>query len=280
MTEAHVPDELDRVRGLIEENVAMDAIQNLNSWSDRLKAWAELLEPKSDSAAGGGGGGEGGATDEAMLKELLGLLRARDRQINLRQRTGLLEKNKAQAETYEPAAKSLATAQGQLREDMTKLSIENPMPALDSPLQDIVGSMQGVETLLNKPQTDRQTEVAKIKTIEQLSDVINLINENQQRKNNSSQGQSPTAEDMAFLMQMMALQNSAQALASNPNGGGSQAGGTTDRAATPTLGDPNAKPDEARTVNRASGSTANLPTEFREALEDYFKGVEKLEQKR
>jgi hypothetical protein len=280
MTEEHVSDELDRLRGLIEENVAMDAIQNLNSWSDRLKAWAELLEPKSDSSAGGGGGGDGGATDEAMLKELLALLRARDRQINLRQRTGLLEKNKAQTETYAQGAKSLANAQGQLREDMNKLSTLNPMPALDSPLQEIVGSMQGVEELLNKPQTDRQTEVAQIKTIEQLSDVINLINENQQRKNNRSQSQSPSAEDMAFLMQMMALQNSAQALSTNPNGGGSQAGGTTDRAATPALGDPNAKPGDARTVNRASGTTANFPIEFREALEEYFKGVEKLEQKR
>jgi hypothetical protein len=114
-----------------------------------------------------------------------------------------------------------------------------------------------------------------------LSDVINLINESQQRKNSSSPSQSASAEEMAFLMQMMALQNTpAQGMSATPRGGGSLAGGTTERPSLPTLGDPSAKAADARTVNRASGSTANVPTEFRQALENYFKALESLGSKR
>jgi hypothetical protein len=140
--------------------------------------------------------------------------------------------------------------------------------------------MQQVQGLLDKPQTDRQTDLAQTKSIELLSDVINLINEQQQKSKNNSSSQTPTADEMAFLMQMMALQNNpSQGMAMNPNGGGSLAGGTTDRPAIPALGDPNAPPGDARTINRASGSTANFPTEFREALENYFQGLEGLERK-
>jgi hypothetical protein len=280
MNQEHVTDELDRVRGLIEENISMDAVQNLGSWSERLKTWADLLEPKSDDAGSAGGGGEGGAADEALLKELLGLLRVRDREVNLRQRTGLLEKQKAVPEPYQEGAKALASAQSQVREEMSKIQGENPVPALEFPLQDVVDSMQQVQGLLDKPQTDRETDQAQTKSIQLLSDAINLINEQQQHSKNNSSSQSASAEEMAFLMQMMALQNNlSQGMAMNPKGGGSLAGGTTDRAAMPVFGDPNASPGDARTVNRASGSTANLPTEFREALENYFHGLENLDRK-
>jgi hypothetical protein len=282
MADSHITDELDRVRGLIHENISMDAVQNLDSWSQRLKSWANLLEPKSSSSGGGGGGGGGGGSkeDEAILKELMALLRARDRELNLRQRTGLLDKQKDQNQTYQQAAKDLAATQGQVKEDVTKIQGENPVPALEFPLQDIVDSMQGVQSLLEKPQTDQETDVAQAKALQQLSDVINLINEQQQRSNSSSSSSSASAEEMAFLMQMMAAQNQpTYAKGLNPHGGGNLSGGTTDRAATPSLGSPNARGGESRSVNHASGSSANFPTEFRDALENYFKAVEQLERK-
>jgi hypothetical protein len=259
----------------------MDAMQNLTAWSERLTSWAELLEPKSDgSGGGGGGGGEPSASDEALLKELLGLLRVRDREVNLRQRTGLLERNKAEMPNYTETAQGLGVTQRQVRDDLAKIQGENPVPALEFPLQDIVDSMQGVEGLLQKPQTDRATDLAQTKTIEQLSDIINVINEQQQKSQGSSSSPpTPTAEDMAFLMEMMSSAEPGKAVGLNPNGGGSMAGGTADRAISSVNGDPNAKNADGRTVNRASGITTPTPTEFRDALENYFRGLEKLEGK-
>ncbi|MHC1766028.1 MAG: hypothetical protein AB9869_17295 [Verrucomicrobiia bacterium] len=281
MVESRITDELDRLRGLIQENISMEAMQNLASWSERLTGWADLLEPKSDSAGGGGGGGGGGesANDEALIKELLALLRVRDKEINLRRRTGLLERQKSEVEDYEQSAKALAAAQAQVREDAVAIQEQNPVPALEFPLQDIIDGMQGVQELLDKPQTDRQTDLAQTKTIALISDVINLINEQQQRGNNNRSTRSPTAEEMAFLMQMMAQQNQAQGMGANPTGGGNMSGGTTDRAATGMPGDPNARSQESRTINRAGGNSATVPSEFREALENYYKGIEAMEAK-
>ena len=280
MMEARVSEELDRLRGLIQENISMEAMQNLVAWSERLGGWADLLEPKSDESGGEGSGGEGSSSDDALIKELLALLRVRNREINLRQRTGLLERQRAEADNYEESAKGLAAAQAEVREQMSVIQGENPAPALEFPLQDIIDSMQGVEGLLNQPRTDRETDLAQTKAINQLSDVINLINEQQQRGNNSKSGKTPTAEEMAFLMEMMSQQNQpGQGMGVNPKGGGSMAGGTTDRAATGMPGDPDAKTDDSRTVNRAGGAARALPTEFREALENYFKAVEELQAK-
>jgi hypothetical protein len=279
MAASRVGEELDRVRGMIQENISMEAIRNLGQWSGQLTAWAELLEPPSDSG-GGGGGGEGGNPDDTLMKQLMALLRVRDREINLRQRTGILDKQRADETVYREAARALSASQEQIRGQVAQIQSENMIPAFEFPLQDIIDSMQDVEELLDKPQTDRETDMAQTQAIEQLSDIINLINEQQQRSSSSSSSASLTAEEMAFLMEMMALQpNPALGMGMNPQGGGSLAGGSTERPATPMPGAHQGQAEESRAVNRAGGSTANFPTEFREALENYFKAIEQLELK-
>ena len=281
MADAHVVDELDRLRAMIQENVAMSAIQNLGDWSDRLNAWAAILEPKSDKSDSGNGG-QSNQGDEAALKELMALLRVRDREVGLRHRTGLLDKEKANPEVFGKGVKVLAADQEKVRGDVTKIQSENPIPALEFPLQDIIDTMAKAEGLLNERDTGRETDLVQTRAIEQVSDLINLINEQQQRGNNnrSSQSASEAAAEMNFLMQMMAAQaKPAFGAALNPLGGGNRAGGTTDRASDATLGGANGQAGEARRVSRASGNAANLPTEFRDALENYFKAMEKLESK-
>jgi hypothetical protein len=52
-------------------------------------------------------------------------------------------------------------------------------------------------------------------------------------------------------------------------------GGNTDMAATPQNGNATGKADAARIGRKAGGSTASLPAEFRDALENYYKAIEK-----
>jgi hypothetical protein len=52
-------------------------------------------------------------------------------------------------------------------------------------------------------------------------------------------------------------------------------GGNTDMAANAQNGNATGKADVARSARKAGGSTANLPTEFRDALENYYKAIEK-----
>jgi aminoglycoside phosphotransferase family enzyme len=41
MAEARTSEELERVKGLIQDNISMEAMQNLVAWSERFAAWAE-----------------------------------------------------------------------------------------------------------------------------------------------------------------------------------------------------------------------------------------------
>ena len=158
--------------------------------------------------------------------------------------------------TYTETAQGLGVTQRPSSGDLTKIQGENPVPALEFPLQDIVDSMQGVEGLLQKPQTDRTTDLAQTKTIEQLSDIINVINE-QQQKSQGSSSSPPNSNGRGH-----GLSHGDDVLGRARQGGGVKperrrqlAGGTADRAISSVNGDPNAKNADGRTMNRASGIT-------------------------
>jgi hypothetical protein len=136
--------------------------------------------------------------------------------------------------------------------------------------------MKSVEALLSKPETGAETRNAEGKTIELLSDAINLINEQVQQSSGQSSSSSSASEEIAFLMQMMA-QSRAQGMAQDKgkSGGGSQAGGSTDRRPDAANAGATGKGAERRSTQRATGFSGNVPSEFRDALESYFKALEK-----
>lgn len=275
MADAKTPEELDKVRGLIAENISMEAIQQLGRWSKQFNAWADLLEPKSNSAGGAGGGGGGQANDLAnfLIQQLLSLLRMREGELNLRERTELLETRREDPRLYQDGAKTLFSGQRQLLKKLAQMQMDNPFPPLEDPLGEIFDAMQGAEALLGVPQTDAATVDSETKSIEVLSDVINLINEQIQRGGSS---QSNASEEMAFLLQMMSpesRQTTGMTMSRNP--GRSTMGGNTQQPAGPLQGDAQGKSPDARGVNKTSSVIENLPTEFREALENYFNALEK-----
>ena len=47
MKETHATDELDRLGGLIGNNIGIEASDNLGQWSGRFQKWSEKLEPPS-----------------------------------------------------------------------------------------------------------------------------------------------------------------------------------------------------------------------------------------
>jgi hypothetical protein len=137
--------------------------------------------------------------------------------------------------------------------------------------------MKEVLTLLRQPQTGQPADGAEVKTVESLSDLINLINEQAQRAN--SQG-SPSQnansdEEMQFLMQMTRNAGKGKAFAAQPNRGLSSPGGTTSRAGGQSLGNAAGKGAGGRSVNQAAGVIESAPAEYRDALENYYHGLEK-----
>ncbi|MBI3415397.1 MAG: hypothetical protein HY043_08765 [Verrucomicrobia bacterium] len=276
MTEARTGDELDRVRGLIQENISMEAMRHLTNWSERFNEWAAKLEPKKKDSKESDGQGESDDDGKELLKHLMTLLRLREREVAVRGQTRALEKKKPDAPLYGEGAAKLAESQQKMRTELGEVQRENKIVEINPALNDAADRLASVEEFLRKPQTDKLAEAAETKAVEALSDVINLINEQAQKASGKNSQQTEAGEEAAAMIQMMSQPGSAnQGMAMSPSPGGSLAGGSTDRAAAAQTGESRGKAAEARKVGKASGLTGNIPTEFREALENYFNAVEK-----
>jgi hypothetical protein len=135
--------------------------------------------------------------------------------------------------------------------------------------------MERVEMLLAKTQTGEPTVAAHNVALEKLSDAINLLNEKAQKSNNSSPGSPSESDEMAFLMAMMQQQNPQPGMQGGMKPGMNMNGGTTDMPANAINGNAVGKAAAARSSRKAGGGTASLPAEFRDALENYYKALEK-----
>ena len=278
MQDSRPVDELDRVRGLIQENIAMEAMDNLSLWATRFDGWADLLEPPpSESSSGGSGQGQGqGEQDDRALKQLLALIRMREGQVNIQERTRLLHDYIEDQRTHRDGAVLLAASQGKLNRDLTRQAVDNSFAMLDQTYNDAINVMSDVESLLDKPQTDQVTRGEQEKSVNTLTDLINLLNEEAKKQNSSSSGQQQQqqqGDEMAFLMQMMAPQL-APGMQPGQTAGGNMAGGGTDKPSAEVEGDVSGKTGDGRAVGKASGVPQNYPTEFRPALEKYFRALE------
>jgi len=279
ITEAKTAEELERVGGMIQENVAMEATRNLGEWAERFAKWADKLEPPKEESGEGKGSDKSGESPKDMTKALVALLRLREKEMTLHQQTQLLDEQRGDEANYKERAGELSGTQKKLGDDLGKLAQENELPPLVTPFQQTGEAMSEAESLLSKPQTDQATLTTQVKSIDLLTDLINLINEQAKRQNPSQpkpgEGES-AAEQMAFLMQLMSpgtKPGEAMTLSQTP--GGNRSGGSTDRVGEGAVGDLDGKTGANRNVDKASGAAGvSLPTEFRETLESYFKAIE------
>lgn len=279
MKEANMGQDLERISKLIQENVGMEAMETLALWNDRMNAWAALLDPpsdpdKSESGGGSGGGGGAGEGEDETLKTLMALFRMRERQVNVQERTRLLEQRRSDRENYENGALMLAVSQSKLTSDLRQRALENKFATLASTYDDTRDAMLEVQKLLDQPRTDQPTQKAEDESVALLTDLVNLVNEEAKKQSSSSSAQGASAQQMAFLMQMMSPQmgqsmQMGQSPGGNPTGGGTGAGGESAKG-----GDVSGRQGERRDVESSSGSAAAVPSEFRQALENYFKAVE------
>jgi len=274
MKDARTADELERLGGLIGDNIAIEASGGLDQWSDRFQKWGDKLEPKPESSGGGQGSG-GKAKSKDLTEQLIALLRLRENEMNLRDQTTVLDQQKSEPPIFKERAKSLSDTQQKLTGDLENIHQQTDIAQLDTAFEPVSGAMDKVKTILQKPETGKAADDAEGKTVDSLSDLINLINEQAQHGSpQPSPGQSSSAEEMAFLLRMMQNADNGKSMALQPATGLHHAGGKTDRAGNPVTGDAAGKAAASRVVNKASGVIENSPAEFRDALDNYFHGIE------
>jgi hypothetical protein len=276
MAEAKTGEELDHVKNLIEDNISFGATEKLSTWSRRFNDWAEKLEPPktASSSQGEGSNSNSGKSPMSVLKQLVALLRLREKEVILREQTRLVEQQKEKPDLYARGSSALAAQEGRSREELERISKDVPLAPLQQVFVETDQSMLGVLQMLMKPKTDDATQKEEGKTIGLLNDAINLINEQAQRQ--SAQQGEAASQQMAMLMQMMRQQGQ-PGMPMNPgnNPGYNTAGGTTDQVPPSLSLDGKSHEGDSRSVNRAGGTTENLPTEFRDALQNYFNEIER-----
>ncbi|MGZ4962074.1 MAG: hypothetical protein ACXWC8_05905 [Limisphaerales bacterium] len=277
MKESRTSDELDRLGGEIRDNIVLQSSTDLGEWSKRFDDWAKKLEPEKDSEGGDGKGG-GQSKKNDMTKTLVALLRLREGELTLRDQTSLLDSNRGTEKDYKEAARNLATKQKEIAEKLDSLEKDNSIPSLMKPFVETYDSLAEAQGLLDKPQTDKTTDDAQVKSVDLMTDLINLINEQAKRPPPQSQPQQSeqqtSAEDMAFLMQMMKNARESQGKPMQNQGGGNTSGGSANHAGGPINGNVQGKGAAARNVGKASSVIENAPAEFRDALENYYRGIE------
>jgi len=277
MKTTRASDELERLGGLIDNNMSIEASDNLGQWSGRFQKWSDALEPKQESK-GSGSGSSGGQKEMDLTQQLIALLRVRENEITLRDQTSVLDQNKAQAPDYKQRAASLSDGQATLSDDLERIRQKTPLSALDTAFSQSSAAMKTVAGLLRQPETGKPADAAEVATIEDLSDLINLINEQAQRPSpqpSQSSGDKSSDEEMQFLLQMMRNSaNAKEAAAFRPATGLNRAGGSTGRNAGRLDGDAAGRGPGARQVRQATGVMEDAPAEYRDALENYYHGIE------
>jgi hypothetical protein len=274
MKEAHTSDELERLGGLISDNIGVVASGGLDQWAEHFKKWSEKLEAQPPSSGSEGSSGKSNKKD--LTAQLIALLRLRESEMNLRDQTTLLDQQKGDPANYKDRAVSLAGTQKKLGGGLETIHAEVAIAELDSAFTETGEAMAKVESILQEPQTGKPADDAEVTTIDSLSDLVNLINEQAQRGNPSpsAQSSSSSAEEMAFLTRMMQKTANAKAMALQPAGVLNRNGGSTDRQGHPVTGNATGKGAGSRNVGKTSGVIENSPAEFRDALDTYFHGIE------
>ncbi len=269
MVETRVTEELGKVAVLIEQNTGGQAIEQANRWALQLEEWAKLLD--DDKGDGGGGGGGGGQASAQLLELLMKLMRVRQTEEGLREQTRFLEEHKPGNAGYGESTARLGQLQHALVASVQKIGEEYPYPQVLGLLDEVEDAMTDAARFLDVPQTDKETVAAETEVIELLGKTCKKC------AGGGGGGGAPnlsalSPELMAMLMRMMGE-------GAGRTGGGSTAGGDTERVPDTTVGPAEGAAPEERPVEKAGGRTGeSLPAEFRDALEAYFQAVEELEE--
>lgn len=276
MKTLNTPVELERVRGLIDANITMDAMGNLATWTKRFDDWAKKLQPPEEESEGGGEGESKPNKDDKWLKMLMAAIRLRAGEVRVWQQTTLLEEEKARHPRFAEAATKVAEQQRALRGDLTKLQMSSDLDEAREFLVNTQDGMRDAESALFDKLTGDPAQKPENEALAHLSDLINFINEQAKRQKNKDQQQQQQAQQEAEMMMQMAQQQQQMGMkpGQQPATGPNQNGGSTDKASPGSTGDAKGAEAAARRTGKGSGVSRQVPSEFREALESYFKAVE------
>lgn len=255
MEDSSTDESLGKLIKVVQDNVSVQAIQSTTAWGQQFEYWAQRIEDKDDSKQDDQNG-QGGQGNGQMDPALMALLKLRQQQDMIRERTQALERQKKFDETYDADAKATSKEQEEARANSQQLQDDPQFPVPADQIGQVTKAMREAKELLDKPETGEAT-------VGDQTDAINLLDQIIQDMAKKS------GKSMSSLMAMMGAKPG-----SSNSGTGYFGGGSTDRANVRVQGSRNGEASEQRHVMQASGSEgAPLPAEYRDAIENYQRAV-------
>ncbi len=266
MDKAKYIDGLKKIASDLGGNRLGIVVQDTKTWNDYFISWAEMLE-KSCSDCGGQGGGEctlGEEEQEIVMKFIEFLIQESD----IRDKTVALEKDKQNNDEYEKIARDLSKQNKVMAEEAFKLVEKTDKQKFKEFIKLVAGEMSTAAELLDRPETGRDTVNSESAVIELLASIF---------KGGGKKSQNQDGQEMPLPMVNSMLQNIVASVGSggqgNPNAGeGEGLNGEIDMR---PAGDSGFGTD-LQDKSKRSLLPSELPVEYREMLQNYYKELEKM----
>jgi hypothetical protein len=254
----------------IDRNIAFEALDELESWEEKFKKWADMLE-EQNSQSGGQGQGQGEGKD--ITEQILALLRIRDNQGEIIGKTKVVDSGNFLAKR-EKWTDTLKDQQQELMLDLTDVQIELAEEKFNPLFDDAHTAMYESAAGLEKGDAGETTQGSQSEAKDIVTDLINVLLESASSGQSSGQGQSMTG--MQFLMQQLGQSGKGKAAGMTPgnSGGGSSQGGTTDRVPGENGGEASNLSSGSRKPGKSGGVSQSPPPEFKKIMESYFRSIE------
>ena len=259
-------EKLKELVGLIEINKTSSSIKPANEWAKQFEDWADMLDPKNDDE-NDPNKPEDQEPKEQDMKFLMALVRVIEQEQNLYEETKFLEDKKSKLKKedekghaqVDDAADKLAERQKANLEELKKLTVQVQNPKVKELMEGAENAMDEAQRSLDKGETGVKTQAAESAAIELLISIFT---------SNGGQGSSSSAM-MAMLQGMIG-----QGMGMGNSPGGNNSGGQAEMPTEVNGNKTGENPDAKNNKKHSTLQLEDIPVEFREALESYYKEVE------
>ena len=257
----------------IKANVGFQALEDLDAWQKKFAAWALLLENQLDESSQAGGEGESSSQDFA--EQILALIKIREGQKQVLQKTSFFHQQNLQNEFPEWLV-PLSNQQHELAIDLTDTQISLANEALNPLFDEAHTAMSNAHQLLQSKGTGHQTQSEQKKAKDLVSDLVNLLVEGQ---NSGEDGKSKDELSMIdFLLMKNQTGQKQNSEGKSPSAGKQGGGFNKARKSGEILDNNNGKnlklPRTERKSDAGSTDFPSVPVEFKEAMERYIEQME------
>lgn len=262
-----VDEKLKELAELIEINKTSSSIKPAKEWAVQFEAWADMLDPQQDENDPNKPENPDQPPEQDM-KFLMALIRVIEQEQNLYEETKFLEDKKSKLKNDDEdgkkeiaeSVKKLAERQKKNLDELKELTVQVQNPKVKELMEGAENAMDEARLTLDKGESGVKAQSAESAAIELL---ISIFTGN----NGSGSGSS------AMMAMMQSMMGQGQGMGGDSPGGNNSGG----QAEMPTDVKGDAKGDKLDARNgkkHASLQLEDIPLEFREALESYYKEVE------